>query len=355
MENTFINARFLTQKTTGAQRFAIEISKRLLKLSENLNFLTPKNIIHKDLASDLNAKVVGKRTGYYWEQIELPLFLKRKNNPLLVNFVNMAPVFYRNQIVVIHDLSWLHFPKSVSKPFRLWYKFAIPEIAKNARFIFTVSKFSKNDLIKNLHIDKNKIDVVYNAVDEKFKPLNIPKDKIILSVATLQPYKNMEGLIKAFILLKNKYQDIKDYKLFLVGGINSKVFKETEALKIAQKRDDIIFTGYVEDETLVKLYNKAEIFVLPSKFEGFGIPPLEAMACGTPVVVSKVASIPEVCGDAAVYVNPYSIKSIATGIYKVLKDKDLKNEMIKRGFKRAKQFSWEKSTEKIYRKIMELH
>ncbi|RMD47247.1 MAG: glycosyltransferase family 1 protein [Aquificota bacterium] len=157
----------------------------------------------------------------------------------------------------------------------------------------------------------------------------------------------MEGLINAFIYMKEKHKDLQDYKLVLVGGINNQVFQKTTVSNVVKGRKDIIFAGYVSDEELRHLYSKAEIFVLVSKFEGFGIPPLEAMSCGTPVVVSNVASLPEVCGEAAVYVNPYSVEDIAKGIYSLLKDENLKKNLIEKGFKRVKIFSWEKTTEKI--------
>jgi len=343
----FVNARFLTQKITGAQRFAIEISKRIKKKRPDITFISPHNIIHKNIAKELDAIIVGKNTGYLWEQIDLPMFLRKAGNPLLINLVNMAPIFYKNKITAIHDISWFHFPESVSKPFLLWYKFTIPKIAKSSKFILTVSHFSKEDLVKNLGIERNKIDVVYNAVSDFFHPTTEKKEKIILSVATLQPYKNMESLIKAFIHMKKKHKELKDYKLLLVGGINSQVFQKTKIPNIVGKRNDVIFTGYVSDKELRDLYSKAEVFVLVSKFEGFGIPPLEAMSCGTPVVVSNVASLPEVCGDAAVYVDPYNVENIAEGIYSLLKNKELQNELIEMGFKRVKNFSWEKTSDKV--------
>jgi len=347
MKKIIINARFLSQKITGSQRFAIEISRRLKKIRSDIIFVAPKNIIYEDLAKELDIKIIGVNTGHIWEQIDLSLYLKKLGNPLLVNLVNTAPLFYRNKIVTIHDISWKHFPKSVSKNFYLYYNFLIPRIAKNSLHIFTVSEFSKKDIASNLNIDEHKIIVVYNAVAKHFRHLGLKNGNIILSVATLQPYKNMESLIRAFILLKDRYPEMRNYKLVLVGGINQRVFRQTEVRKLADNREDIIFTGYVSDEKLVKWYNMAQAFVLPSKFEGFGLPPLEAMACGCPVIVSNIASLPEVCGDAAYYVDPYDVDSIAKGIYKVLTDENLRQRLVQKGFERVKLFSWEKTAKQI--------
>ncbi len=352
--NIFINSRFLTQKITGSQRFAIEISRQLKKLApDRFKFVAPKNIIHWSIVKELNAEIIGINTGHIWEQIDLPLYLKKQGSPLVLNLVNTAPLFYKNKIVVIHDVSWKHFPYTVSKKFYLWYKFLIPKIAKNSKLLLTVSNFSKKDLVKELKINEDKIEIIYNSVSDNFKFLNLSREKIILSVASLQPYKNLEGLIKAFVLLKNS-DKFSDFKLVLVGGYNKKVFSNTKIFEMAEGRSDIVFTGYLSDDELIKYYNKASLFVFPSFFEGFGIPPLEAMACGCPCVVSNVASLPEVCGDAAYYVNPYDVDDIARGIEKVLTDESLRQALIKKGFENVKRFSWQESAKKIIEVISNL-
>ena len=258
----------------------------------------------------------------------------------------MAPVFYENKITVIHDISWRHFPKYFSKGFYLWYRLLIPKIAKSSKKILTVSEFSKNDISAKLNLNPDKIVVIYGSVTGDFKSLPLEKEKIILSVASLHYYKNPKGLIKAFIYLKNNNKFL-DYHLVLIGGYNKNVFAKTNIFELSKNRDDIIFTGYLPDEKLIEYYNKASLFVFPSFFEGFGIPPLEAMACGCPCVVSNAASLPEVCGDAAYYVNPYDIDDIARGIEKVLTDEKLRENLIKKGFENIKRFSWEKSAQKI--------
>lgn len=342
----FINSRFLTQKITGSQRFAIEISKQLKKFEpEKFVFVAPKNIVHKDLAKELDAKIIGFNSGHIWEQIDLPLYLKKNGSPLLLNLVNTAPIFYKNKITTIHDVVWKTFSYAVSRKFYLWYSFLVPNIAKSSKSLITVSNFSRNDISKKLNIDKNKFIVVYNAISGDFRNTNLIKEKIILSVGSLQPYKNLLSLIKAFIKLKNENK-LKDYKLVLIGGQNKKALKSVDFSDYLS-RDDIKFTGYIPDEKLIEYYNKASLFVLPSFFEGFGIPPLEAMACGCPCVVSNAASLPEVCGDAAYYVDPYDINDIAKGIENVLTDEKLRDELVRKGFENLKRFSWSSSAQKI--------
>lgn len=343
----FVNSRFLTQKITGSQRFAIEISKQIKKLSpDRFVFIAPRNVIHKELAKELDVKIAGINTGHIWEQIDLPLYLKNQGYPLLLNLVNTAPIYYENKIITIMDVSWKHFPNTFSKNFYIWYKFLIPKILKSSKFIFTLSEFSKNDLKTQFNIEGSKIEIISCAVSDNFKYLNLQREKVILSVASLQPYKNIEGLVKSFILLKSNGK-FSDFKLVLIGGYNKKVFADTNIFELSKNRDDIIFTGYLSDEKLVEYYNKAFLFAFPSFFEGFGIPPLEAMSCGCPCVVSNVASLPEVCGDAAYYVNPYSIEDIAGGIEKVLSDENLREDLIKKGFENVKRFSWEESAKKF--------
>jgi glycosyltransferase involved in cell wall biosynthesis len=347
MENKkiYINARFLTQEITGSQRFAIEISRQLKHLHPEIKFIAPKNIIHKEIAEELEVEVCGNLKGHLWEQIELPLCLKLKNNPVLINLVNTAPLVYKNKIVTILDLSWKNFPYAVSKKFYLWYKFLIPKIAKNSKHIMTISEFSKKDISESLNIPREKISIIDCAISGYFKELDFKKERIVLAVGSLHPFKNLERLINGFIFLteNNKFLS---YKLVLIGGKNKKVLADVNFDKYFARKD-IVFTGYVDDECLVEFYNKADVFVFPSLFEGFGIPPLEAMACGCPVICSTAASLPEVCGDAAYYINPYSVNDIAKGITEVLTNEDLKQDLTRRGFENIKRFSWEKSAEQM--------
>lgn len=351
----YINARFLTQKVTGVQRYATEMSMQLKKLYPKIKFVAPKNVIHKKLASGLEAEIYGNLTGHLWEQTELLRYLKSQGNPLLLNLANTAPISYKNQIVTICDLSFLRHPEWFSRKFYYYYRFLIPQITKNSLKIVTISKFSKNEIMNLLNISEHKIKVIYCGVDEKFINHTIANAAVsnkyknyILAVSSLDPRKNFKNLISAF-----KKLALPDTQFVIVGSEN-RVFANNELKKFINTRN-IVFTGYVSDKELIALYKNAKLFVFPSLYEGFGLPPLEAMACGCPVVVSNVASLPEVCGDAAYYVDPYNVESIAEGMQKVLTDDTLRQSLIQKGIERAKLFSWEKSAKehiKVFKEVL---
>ncbi|MCX7698335.1 MAG: glycosyltransferase family 4 protein [Candidatus Goldbacteria bacterium] len=336
----------MTQKITGSQRFAIEISKQLRKLQpERFVFVAPKNVIHWDIAKELDVKIVGINTGHLWEQIDLPLYLKKQGNPLIINLVNTAPLFYLNKIVTIHDVSMHRFPKQYSFLFLFWYKINYYFNTKFSLIIFTVSNFSKNELMYFYKIKPNKIFVINNAVDHvKFNKLyKNEREDYILSVSSLSINKNFYSVIKAINILKKKKLNIK-YKI--IGTFNEKLFSN-KGVELNNTNNNIEYLGYLPDDKMFETYSNALLFIYPSFYEGFGIPPLEAMACGCPCVVSNTASLPEVCGDAAYYVNPYDVEDIARGIEKVLTDENLREELIKKGFENIKRFSWEKSARKV--------
>ena len=344
-----VNARFLTQPISGVQRYAIEICLELKKLSPDIVFVSPRNILHHEIAHALGVKITGRLKGHLWEQIELPSYLKKQGSPLLLNLCNTAPIFYVNKIVTIHDLAFERFPQTFSWKFRYAYQFAIPRIARSSKHILTDSSFSKNEICSLYSISEDKIEVVYCANSAFFSEIgNTNNEQFILAVSSLNYQKNFFALVKAF----NKLSD-KTIKLFLVGGIN-KNFADHNLLQEIESNENIKFVGRVDDEELVRLYSSAQCFVYPSLYEGFGIPPLEAQACGCPCVVSNAASLPEVCGDSVVYCDPYSVDDIADKISMVLSSKALQDELRTKGFENIKRFSWEKSAQKIIHIIEEI-
>lgn len=344
-----VNARFLTQELTGTQRFAVEISKRLKDIfGKDILFVAPKdNLKLEDTADRLGTIKIGKRRGHFWEQIDLVKFLRKNNNPLLVNLINTAPIFYKNKISTIHDIAWKKFPNTYTKSFVLAYSIITPKMIKSSKHIITVSNFSKEEIKREFNVSDKKISVVYNAVSEVFtrskgrKRKNI--ERYILAVSSINYRKNFHSLLKAFLRLNRKYSDI---KLYVVGGYDKTFSKYLDLDKFAVNKN-IKFLERVNDKELASLYRNALCFAYPSLYEGFGIPPLEAMACGTPVVTSNTSSLPEVCGDAALYVNPYSIESIQRGLEKIIENENLRKELIEKGKKQVKKYSWDKSTRKL--------
>lgn len=349
MDKICVNARFLSQKISGVQRFAIEISKRLKAKHPHIEFLSPDGILDLDLKETLGVKVIGKNKGHLWEQWDLPRYLKKKQNPLLLNLCNTAPLYYRPKMVCIHDLAFLVNPKWFSKKFYWFYSFLIPRIARSAEHLLTVSEFSKNEINQFLKIPRDKISVLYNAIDDRFSPpeenqQNENQKNYILAVSSLDPRKNFLRLIEAF-----QKAAIKDVELKIVGAKNAAFADNPLFDQLNDQR--ITFTGYVDDAALIRLYQEATLFVYPSLYEGFGLPPLEAMACACPTLVSNQASLPEICGEASEYINPYEIPDIIGKIEKLMQDQKRRKELVLLGQSRVEQFSWEKSVHKLIRLI----
>ncbi|MGF1730521.1 glycosyltransferase family 4 protein [Photobacterium kasasachensis] len=334
-----VNARFLTQDLTGVQRFAIEISKELKKYNTKVVFVAPHNIKDKILAEYLDVQVIGNSTGHLWEQVELPLYLKRKcANATLINFCNTAPILYCNKVSTVHDIAFIKWSKSFSKSFSMFYKFLIPLIIKSSKRLVTVSEFSKTEIERYYKLSSSPFIVIHNAVDDSFKGYtsNYKKDNYILAVSSLNSQKNFEGLLNAFHLTNDN-----TLKLKIVGSRNqafsNSVFTDKDF------NDRIEFLGRVSDEELKELYSNAKCFVYPSFYEGFGIPPLEAQSCLCPVIVSDAASLPEVCKDSVLYCDPYDPIDIAAKIDLVCSDYALTRRLIDSGIKNIERFSWEKS------------
>lgn len=244
----------------------------------------------------------------------------------------------------------------------LRYKFLFPRTLKTADRIIAVSNSTKRDLINYFNIPEEKIKVILEAADEKFKLLN--KEEInevkqkynlnfpfILYVGTLEARKNIPTLIKAFYKIKKKNIE---HKLVIAGKKGWKYKEIFETIDKLDLQNDVVFTGYVSDEDLPALYNAADLFVYPSIYEGFGLPPLEAMACGTPVITSNTSSLPEVVGDAGIMVDPCDVDGLTQTMCDVLTNDGLREDMIKKGLERAKMFTWEKcarETLKVYEEV----
>ncbi|MBF4470432.1 glycosyltransferase family 4 protein [Flavobacterium sp. HJJ] len=350
MENTIaVNARFLTQSITGVQRFAIELSRRLKGIyGSEIQFFAPKNIVNAELADELNIIIIGHNTGHIWEQMDLPNFLKSKGNPLLLNLANTAPLFYKNKIVTIHDVAFLAYPETYSKKFLFFYKFLIPKVIYSSKHVLTVSDFSKSEIVKFYKISQDKITVIYNAVANQFSigssSLEQAKVPYLVAVSSLNYRKNLHSVLAAFQRISNEYNN--NLQLIVIGDIKSKIFKSIDIQEYSSNTA-FQFVGRVSDEELIKFYTNALGFIYPSYYEGFGIPPLEAQACGCPVIVSNVSSLPEVFKDSALYCNPNSIDEISNAMITLVKDKALREQLVEKGRQNLLRFSWDQSALKL--------
>ena len=264
-------------------------------------------------------------------------------------------------ITTIHDMTYVLYPEMVEKKTMERIKKDIKYSVNRADKIITVSESSKKDIVKFLNVDESKIEVVYNGVEyERFcksytkeqelsikKKYNIP-DKYILYMGTLEPRKNIESIISAFSIFisnNNVYSD--DIKLVIAGKkgwLYESIFNLVQKLSL---EDKVIFTDYVHEDDKPVIYNMANIFVFPSIYEGFGIPVIEAMASSVPVITSTASSLKEVAGDAAIFVEPKDIDSMAKAMKQILEDEDIRKSMIEKGHTQAKKFNWESSAEKL--------
>lgn len=350
-----INGRFLVAKRTGVQRAAYNLIKTLVEIDRENEYFIFTGFSQVDSADWKypNVHVIPSRLretesirNHIWEQFTLPRLARKYQVDILHSPANMAPLFYRGRSVVhIHDLCFVVNPQWYSFSFRTLYNFVIPRLARRAARVITNSNNSRNDLLQFCKLDASRVSMVYWAVDDTFGDKSTVQDKdeewfindYILYVGSLEPRKNIRTLIEAFEKLRLDNPDIKT-KLILIGG-ESPLFADVR-LNIKSFKQDVIFKGFVDDRVLRSFYRHANLLVYPSLYEGFGLPPLEAMASGVPVVTSKTSSIPEVVGDAAVMVDPESVDEIAASIALVLRDSALRDRLIRAGREQVKRFNW---------------
>ncbi|MEM9446247.1 MAG: glycosyltransferase family 1 protein [Verrucomicrobiota bacterium] len=253
------------------------------------------------------------------------------------------------KIVMIHDISFICFPHGFRKYEQLFYAAITERVAKAADHILTVSNYSKETMLEHWNIPEHKITVTYNGIDDCYKPTSQDTKQFgevpyILYVGNLHPRKNLVRLLKAFVKIKREKKI--EHKLKIVGQatwLYEDIFLEVKENTL---EEHVEFTGYVSQEELVKIYQKATLTCYPSLFEGFGLPVLEAMACGSPVVTSNTTSIPEVAADAAVLVDPESVDQIASAILSIIESKELQSSLKQKSLKQARSFSWKETASK---------
>jgi glycosyltransferase involved in cell wall biosynthesis len=339
-----VNGRFLTQRVTGVQRYAIEVTRRLKVLRPDLRVLTPTGVIHHEIARELGAERVGRLRGHAWEQVELPWYRRGAG---LINLCNAAPVTVTKQIVTIHDCAPFAVPEAYSRAFTQWYRFITRQIGQRARHILTVSHFSAGELNRYLKIDPAKITVIplgrehvfacdasYDAI-ERHKLGNVI---FLLAVGSHSPHKNFAALVTIAEKLNNA-----DCRFVIVGGADPRV----HASNPTALDERVIHVGAVSDAELRALYENAAGYVHPAYYEGFGLPPLEAMALGCPVLTSRAAALPETCGNAAAYFDPFDMTDMVTATQRFLADADHRAGLAQAGRERAQMFSWDECARAI--------
>jgi glycosyltransferase involved in cell wall biosynthesis len=329
-------------------------SRRLFTYQDRKSFYHLKELVRKVPFGGITTRRL--------KDIVNNLFYKNFDLYFEPNFIPIA-IKAKHTVTTIHDFSFRLYPEWHPKDRIFYFENNFWKSIKQADKIIVVSDFIFKESVNLFGLPKDKIKTIYNGFDRcifRNYPLqdlqsikdkyNLP-DNFILCVGSLEPRKNLKNLILAFTRLDKEIR--KGFKIVIAGF---KGWKNKEIMKLIENtKTDIILLGYIKDVELGKLYNAATVFVYPSFYEGFGLPPLEAMACGCPVIVSHAASLPEVCGDAVYYVNPYDIDNIAGGIYKVLTDEILKKSLVAKGIERAKLFSWERSARehlKVFQEVL---
>jgi len=369
-----VNTLPLLDNRAGAERYTQNIIRHLIAADpRNVYYLVLSKVNQAFYGSDQEnahnlvwgGNTRNKLIRILGEQAYLPRLVRRKGLDLLFSPCNIGP---RNppvpMVITLFDLHWLRFPELFS-PLRLAYlRRALTWSARKAEAILTISENSKKDLIKLLGIPEEKITVTYPGLDPIFEKAPSPEehaalrktfglgDKFILFVGQLHRRKNALGLIRAFQLLKE--QGPLEYQLVLAGGEGDGSTEIRDYIR-QQPRGEIIVTGCIPDEAIRTLYHQAACLVYPSFYEGFGLPVLEAMACGCPVITSNVSSLPEVAGEAALLIDPYRIETITTALVSLLTNPDLSPSLIQKGLGQARRFTWEAGARKtlaVFEKVM---
>jgi glycosyltransferase involved in cell wall biosynthesis len=340
---------------------------RLDRTTEYIVICQPADLgAHESLGP--NFRMVAATAGPYSvaEQFQIPSLLSREGANLVHEPHYVLPVATPcRSVVTIHDCIHLMFPQYL--PGRLAYfyaKSAMWTATRKATRILTVSEASKRDILRFFAIPPEKVSVIYNAIDARFLgPADDTRmdlvrqryqldDPFVLYVGNIKRHKNIERLIDAFGRIRAKGPD--GLRLIIIGDEISKYPAMRQAVHKHRLDKHVRFLGFQPHETLAAFYRLARAFVFPSLYEGFGLPPLEAMACGTPVVTSNVSSLPEIAGDAALLVDPYDTDAIADGMLKAVTDESLRATLIARGLERARTFSWAQSVKEIHRIYMEV-
>lgn len=331
-----INARILSASPAGVYRHAREITDRL-------------PLEHVRVAPRIGGRGI---SGHIWEQTVLPAIVGRR---LLWSPANTGPLSVGNQVVTIHDMFALDHPEWFSSAFAGWYSWLIPRLARRVRGIIAVSNYTKERIIEVTGVPAEKVRVIYNGVDRSFRPCDdemvterrtkyrIPFDRYFVALSTIEPRKNFKRILKAWANVVDGLPD--DVGLVLLGTMGpARVFGDA-GIRPTGKR--LHMTGWVDDEDLAPLLSGARGLVFASLYEGFGIPAIEAMACGCPVITSDVSALPEVCGDAALYVDPLDTDDISAAIRRISSQDDLRQDLRSRGLRRARDFSWDRSARSV--------
>lgn len=350
-----IDCHNLEGKRTGSGRYLMNLLKHWTNENAEI-ILYFKNTIPDDIPADdfqkkilHSSRLVRPTGGNFWfEHILLPRAIKKDGIDLFFSPSYILPLRIPKNVktaVAIHDISYEAHPEWYSWQNRILLKWISKKSAQKADIIFACSEFTKNEILKYYQVNSDKIRVIHLAADEKFvQNPAVKKKKLIFYVGAIFQRRFVLQMIEAFKKIKNK---LPDYQMLIAGPNYTQPFIDIKS------ENFITYIEYIQDEELVSFYNSASLFVWLSSYEGFGLPPLEAMACGTPVLSTKKTSLAEVLGDYPIWVdNPENIDEISDKMFKILSDENLRNIMIKKGLERAQKFSWRQTAEETLKILL---
>ncbi len=362
-----IDARLVYYHQAGIGQYILRLTEALSRIDQKDRFIFFQS--RKDrtsLADGRNVRVqkLWTPSHHRFERIAMSAELAPYALDVLHSPDFIPPAIVRcPTVITVHDLAFLLYPRFLTRDSARYYG-QVDIAARSADHIIAVSESTKRDTIRLLGVPEEKITVIHEAANPLFHPIrdrdalkrvsaryNLP-DEFILYVGTIEPRKNIPTLLRAFSRLRDNYKS--RAKLVIAGNRGWLVEEVDAVIEELELGDNVLCLGGIPNEELVYLYNAARVFVLPSFYEGFGLPPLEAMACGTPVIVSNSSSLPEVVGDAGWLVNPDDVEGLTVALYRILTDDELRREMSAKGIKRAAVFSWDRAAREtlaVYRKV----
>lgn len=364
-----VNARFLLKdRLEGIGYFTLETLKRITQQNPDIefHFLFDRPYSEEFIFSNnIQPKVLFPPARhpflwYWWFEWSVANYLHKNNFDLFLStdgYVSLRSSV--KTVAVQHDLAFEHFPEQMPFLTKTYYKYFVPKFAQHATRIATVSEFSKQDLCKLYSISPNKIDVVYSAAKDVFAstPENIQEQirakysngkPYFVYVGSINPRKNVKSMLLAFDVFKRN-NPTSDIQFLLAGNFGWQNSEMKEVYDNMQFKSDVIFVGRQPLNELVSIIGSSLGLLYVSFFEGFGVPPLEGMKCGVPVISSNVSSIPEVCGNAALLVNPYSVEEIASAMQKISSDDSLRKSLIEKGRAQAAQFTWDDTADRLWK------
>ena len=367
-----INTRFLLDDyREGYGNFVYEVSRRLAHQNSQHQFIflfDREPVNNFDFPANVKMVVKGPPARhpllwYAWYNFSLPSIARKYKVDVILSPDGFCSLRSRiPQVMVMHDLAFLHYPKHLVKSHLHFYRYFTGKFLKKAKKICVVSEFTKKDILENYSPDPAKISVVYSGISSDFKPIGeeeklkileefSDEKEFFLATGAIHPRKNLLNLLKAFSIFKRRQKS--GMKLVIAGRFAWKTDDLKEKLKTYKYRDDVVLTGYLTREVLSRLTASAYALVYPSLFEGFGLPPLEAMRSGVPALVSDIPALREISGPAALSFDPKDPEDMAAKMMMIYKDEVLRSELVAKGIEHCGQYTWDKTAELVWQSLLE--